>query len=929
LGIVGGILVGGLQSSSAQDREEARRQRAEALVARAESLRANNRTAPALAAYRRAQGLYRELGADTTEARVTGAIGILHYLRDRNDAALRAFREAAATARAAGAAAYEARLLNNMGVIERRLGRFDSAAVHIRRSLAFHRARADSERVAKALNNLANIEEERGRFDQAAAHYREALSIARALNLEDDVPSYLNNLGLVLRSQGRYEEALQHHRAALQKHRALDTTRGEGAALSNIGAVQEAQGRYAESQRTYQKRLDLARRHQDRAGIASALHSLGTIHRHRAQYETALTVLRRAMMINRDTGARSGLADNLREMATVYRERGEHLVALRHYRRALRIDRGTGRLEAAAATLYGMGVTHLAREQYATADSLLQMSIAATDTLLQTTNGTDRRHFLAQEMDRFHTLVTTRVRAGRPEAALRVYEQSRARLLAEQLQAATRDSTRTVPPVDSLQAALGPDEAAVLYANTDTRRPVVAFVVTRTAVRARELSTMAVLERAGRRYAAALDELRAREARPWQQTRPSLLREAKGVRVRGNGPSVASLVRLYRHELSVGRPERVLSVERRQTLGQYLHSALVAPVEASLSADELVIVPDGALSYLPFEALSDWSGTRVVERRRVRYVQSLRVQYLLRRRAQGRRADRPEPLLALGGVVYDPATYVADTAGVAGDKSLLATRADAPSDGSSPSPAASDSAALRASQEGTTASRAPYQALGYGPERWSNLVGTLTEVRQLRRLAGGGTLLVGAQASEYRIRRMSATGRLDDYRALHFATHGFVVASEPLLSALVLSEAGQDRLSPLAETNRTMQPDGYLNMREIAALDLTAEFVGLSACQTGLGRIYRGSGAVSLTHAFLEAGATSVAVSLWSVNDASSQRFMTAVYGRAWRKDISWSEALAQTKRAFAAGHHGTRFQSPRYWAPFVYYGWEGTGAPR
>jgi CHAT domain-containing protein len=117
--------------------------------------------------------------------------------------------------------------------------------------------------------------------------------------------------------------------------------------------------------------------------------------------------------------------------------------------------------------------------------------------------------------------------------------------------------------------------------------------------------------------------------------------------------------------------------------------------------------------------------------------------------------------------------------------------------------------------------------------------------------------------------------------------------------------------------------DGYLNMREIADLDLEAEFVALSACETGLGRIYRGSGAVSLAQAFMRAGAQSVAVSLWPVYDASTSRFMKAVYRRAWRHGTSWSTAIAETKRAFAAGAHGERLRAPRFWAPFVYYGRE------
>lgn len=112
-------------------------------------------------------------------------------------------------------------------------------------------------------------------------------------------------------------------------------------------------------------------------------------------------------------------------------------------------------------------------------------------------------------------------------------------------------------------------------------------------------------------------------------------------------------------------------------------------------------------------------------------------------------------------------------------------------------------------------------------------------------------------------------------------------------------DVGRQR-SPNHDRRRTENPDtkaassidGYLNLREIAELDLDAEFVAVSACKTGLGRIYRGSGAVSLAQGFMRAGAGSVAVSLWPVYDASTSRFMQAVYRRAWSETRAGSTPL-------------------------------------
>jgi CHAT domain-containing protein len=605
----------------------------------------------------------------------------------------------------------------------------------------------------------------------------------------------------------------------------------------------------------------------------------------------------------------------LNDLAAVHRSQGEHNRAISLHEKALEINRTIGRSEGAAEALDGIAIAHLERGRYVAADSVLRASIAITDTLIATASGADRRDFLAQEIGRFHKRVLAQVRAGTPEAALRTLEDSRTRVFAERL--AGGKTGAEVPPVDSLQRALGPQEAALLYANTDAHGPITAFIVTRTTVRARELPDAAFVRWARRTFEEELDRLQSQE--------DELLAQAKGV---DTDETLASLVRLYRRDLSVPPERQLLATERRRVLGRELYSLLIAPLEDALAdAEELVVVPDGALAYLPFETLRDRRNDPLIDRWRVQYTQSLRVLHLLRRRAaQSADTTARKSLLALGGAVYNSETYASDTA--ASTSGMLAdvepSRALRVGEGTS-------SAVVRAmnGEEALGASTTrSYRQLGYGPDRWYNLGGTLRETRALGRIVGSSTLLVGANASERTLRELSQSGALDDYRALHFATHGFVVPTAPSLSALVLSEVS--RQQPPQKGKRTWRDttafsavDGYLNMREIARLDLRAEFVALSACKTGLGRIYRGSGSVSLAQAFLRAGAGAVAVSLWPVYDASTSRFMQDVYRRAWRYDTTWAEAIAEAKRAFVEGDHGERLRAPRFWAPFVYYGKE------
>lgn len=191
---------------------------------------------------------------------------------------------------------------------------------------------------------------------------------------------------------------------------------------------------------------------------------------------------------------------------------------------------------------------------------------------------------------------------------------------------------------------------------------------------------------------------------------------------------------------------------------------------------------------------------------------------------------------------------------------------------------------------------------------WPELPGTLAEVVSIGKGVPGSVVITGADASERKVKQLSRDGALDQYRVLHFATHGVMVPAAPELAAIVLSEAG----------STTSNEDGYLTMDEIAALGIQADFVDLSACETGLGRIYAGEGVVGLTQAFIVAGANGLSVSLWQVADDSTRELMVGMYRLVAERGLSHARAMTEMKRAFIKNG---AYQAPFYWAPFVYYG--------
>ncbi|HMQ00123.1 MAG TPA: CHAT domain-containing protein, partial [Cyclobacteriaceae bacterium] len=114
---------------------------------------------------------------------------------------------------------------------------------------------------------------------------------------------------------------------------------------------------------------------------------------------------------------------------------------------------------------------------------------------------------------------------------------------------------------------------------------------------------------------------------------------------------------------------------------------------------------------------------------------------------------------------------------------------------------------------------------------------------------------------------------------------------------------------------------GYLTAVEITQLKLKADLAVLSACETGLGKIYGGEGVSGLTSSFLVAGANRVLVSLWPVSDAGTMIFMMGMYELVEKRGYTYDKAVNEMKRRFIQKEFGEEFSSPDIWAPFILTG--------
>lgn len=177
-------------------------------------------------------------------------------------------------------------------------------------------------------------------------------------------------------------------------------------------------------------------------------------------------------------------------------------------------------------------------------------------------------------------------------------------------------------------------------------------------------------------------------------------------------------------------------------------------------------------------------------------------------------------------------------------------------------------------------SRVPTRGLyDLSGERLPPLPGTAEEVASVARIAGQRSIvLTGAKATESTLRSQP----LDRVRILHLATHGISSTDSPERAALVLARG-------------TADDDGLLQAREISEMNLAAELVTLSACDTGAGRLVGQEGIVNLVRAFQFAGARTVVASLWAADDVFTTSLMKRFYGNL-AKGVDRGAALQRAK---------------------------------
>lgn len=374
-----------------------------------------------------------------------------------------------------------------------------------------------------------------------------------------------------------------------------------------------------------------------------------------------------------------------------------------------------------------------------------------------------------------------------------------------------------------------------------------------------------------------------------------------------------------------------------------LYKTVVEPASSMIGEKRLLIIADGALNYIPFEALvktGDGSAgyaalPYLITTNEIIYAPSASVVSVIRKQS----STKPTSKNVL--VIGDP-VFSADDARL---KAAVQVTPKTPAKGAAKggvrrsAKGSAKAAAKSAAPTTPTVVTGPVVVTNGNTKeetRGLGLTNALTDVAGAPAASGTGTPAKGPMLARLPGTRVEATqiaqvakqsgGMADtwldlnaseanvqtkdlkNYRVLHLATHGLLNPKRPQFTGVVLSLVG-NRLG-----------DGFLSTNEVFNLKLGAPLVMLSACETGLGQAEtRGEGVIGLTRAFMYAGAPTVGVSLWSVADSSTPQLMTDFYQRLLTgQGMSPAAAMRGAQQSMIAGK---KYSAPFYWAPFVLVG--------
>lgn len=862
----------------------------------------NGQTQQALDTFQRELELRRQAGDRRGELIVLSWLGGINQLFGNYQQALQFFEEALANASDLGDRRIEGESLNNIGNVYYQLGQYQDALPYFEQSLAVAQDIGNRRGQGESFNSMGGIYYRLCQYQDAVAYFERSLEIAQEVGDRPGEGTRLNNIGGIYDRLGQYEEALDYYEQSLVIRQEVGDRQGEVGTRINIGLVYRRWGQYQKALESYQRSLMLAQAIGDRQGEGEALNSIGGVYDILGQHQAALAIYQQSLAIRQEIGDRLGTGLSLNNIGVTYSSLGRYQEASDYYEQSLVIRREIGDRRGEGLMLNNIGGIYRDLEQYEESLDYYKRSLAIAQEI------GDRRG----ESIQLNNIGGIYRSLGQYEESLDHFEQALAIL---QAIGERQNEGVTLGNLGDVFLATGNAAQAetYLFEAIEALESLRASDLTedqRITLVENQLDTFQLLQRAlatQNKITTALEIAERGRARVFlEELAFRLGRETEAALNQAPIPDVGQI--------------RQIAQEQNATLVEYsiieddeLYIWVVQPTgdvafrsislqDQSLEMSSLV---ESTRTSLGISRLVSWGEAEPITETDIGALNTrLQVlhELLINPIADLLPADPNESVIF---IPQDELFLVPFAALQDGDGTYLIDRhtiLTAPSIQVLASTQAQQQLVEQANLQDSLIVGDPTMPLlslipGEEPIYLDALPGAEQEALEIANILETEPLLDNTATKSTVVEQMSRS------RIIHLATHGILDEFQGLNGGVVLAADGTGEFN-----------DGLLTAAEIAQMELNAEMVVLSACNTGQGRI-TGDGVIGLSRSLILAGVPSVVVSLWAVPDAPTGELMVEFYRQLEGTDNK-AQALRQAMLTIRE-----EYPDPIAWAGFTIIG--------
>jgi len=829
-------------------------------------------------------------------------LGRVYYLQEKHDVARDYFQKSLSISETIHDDSEISDSYEYLGNLNERIGNFPEALEQHQKSLQIRESLGDKFRILHSSYALGHLFSLMANFDDAMEYLKRTLTLAESLNDQYLIVSSLNEIGYIYLEWDDHEKALQYFVKSLKVAKDIKSQTYISNNLTFIGYVHSSQGNYSLAREYYQKSLSLSKKWGIKSEISQTLRVIGRTYDSQGDLATALAYYNESLKLYEQWGDLTEVETLTEDIGGIHMDQGNHKQALKDFQKCLQLSRTLGNKSGLAVSLNSLSEEYFRIGEYQKAVECAQEVDRLTAEL-----GMIRRRSIANtimgqaELKLHHPDLAEKAFAQ----AIELNEELRNKVAGPEQEQERSFENKLEAYHEMIALLVTQNRTADAFSFAERAKARVLLDVLHTGRTSISKAMTTSEQQQEKKLNHQLTSLNAQLSAENQKQEPDTKRISE---LNGTIQKARLEYEGFQTTVSAAHPELKIQRGEVETISLQDSSAHLVPDNTAII--EYVVAKDKTYLFLieydqqqhpvytidvsqkVLAARIENFRKQIADRSPDFHASSMELDKLLIEPVIGQLKQKTSLIIVPDAELWNlpfqalevsPNHFLLEDFGVSYVPSITVLR--------------------EMSNRYSPMNASSLLAIG-NPYIQTALPEAEVEVKKLAMLYDNSRtkVYVGKDATESRFKEEAG-----NYSILHLATHGIVDNTSPMYSKLVFSQ-----------TDENPDEDGFLEAWEILNLNLNADLVILSACDTAQGRIGPGEGMIGLAWTLFVAGASTTVVSQWEVDSSSTTKLMIDLHRNLHLQHLSKQEALRQAELKLLktkSYHH------PFYWAGFVLIG--------